>query len=178
MLALFPCLAMVIFVAVNRIDNTDRTYRSDRYKLNKVLILFEAVPCRISLVLLHFCFLYRQKIFYQIEEKERINPLFHGQSMLFQVQVQLLLCLIILVLAQAGTATTTSSHYIRGEIVNTVNPASRTPPTSSSYTSPSSSTTSSSSPKMKQRNVNLKSILEFQTVKKFSGSRPTRKASS
>jgi hypothetical protein len=103
--------------------------------------------------------------------------------MLFQVQVQLLLCLIILVFAQAGTTTTTSSHYIRGEIVNTVNPgASRTPPTSSSSTSSSSSssyTSPSSSPKMKQRNVNLKSILEFQTVKKFSGSQPsTRKASS
>ena len=101
--------------------------------------------------------------------------------MLFQVQVQLLLCLIILVFAQAGTTTTTSSHYIRGEIVNTVNPgASRTPPTSSSSTSSSSSYTSpSSSPKMKQRNVNLKNILEFQTVKKFSGSQPsTRKASS
>ncbi|OEU13092.1 hypothetical protein FRACYDRAFT_270364 [Fragilariopsis cylindrus CCMP1102] len=88
--------------------------------------------------------------------------------MLFQVQVQLLLCLIILVFAQAGG--TTSSHY---KIVNTVNPAS---PTSSSSYTPSS--TPSSSPKMKQRNVNLKSILEFQTVKKFSGSRPTRKASS
>ncbi|VEU42120.1 unnamed protein product [Pseudo-nitzschia multistriata] len=90
-------------------------------------------------------------------------------------QVQLLLCLIFLTLAQA------ESHYIRGE---TVNPASRIVNNNSngyhfrSSNSGNDDTTgqrsTSSRPGMNNKD-RLQRILEFQAVKKFSGSQPTRK---
>mmetsp|Transcript_20931 Transcript_20931/g.45573 ORF Transcript_20931/g.45573 Transcript_20931/m.45573 type:complete len:94 (+) Transcript_20931:215-496(+) len=89
-------------------------------------------------------------------------------------QVRLLLCLIVLALAQAKT------HYIRGEIVN---PASRiVSNTNSRYNNRNKSNNndntgrraSSSGPGMNSKD-HLQRILEFQAVKKFSGSQPTRK---
>jgi len=115
---------------------------------------------------------------------------------------RLLLCsIIILVVSARATKSSTnqsstnqSNIYVRGEIVNTVNPASRiinnninsyndnkrkakssssssstkTPP----YATNSSSSSSSSNTK---RNNNVNNNLQFQTVKKFSGINPSRK---
>ena len=98
--------------------------------------------------------------------------------------VRLLLCLSILVFAKAETA-----HFVRGEIINpasriignnneyktkTSQKAPRRTPPASSYGGPAAA-----GPGTKRNGNNqhprLQRILEFQAVKKYSGSQPTRR---
>ena len=82
-------------------------------------------------------------------------------------QVRLLLCLIILVSAQAGT------NFIRGEIVN---PASRIVNNGKTTAERTATPPSFSSGPAGMKQNRLQSILQFQAVKKYSASQPTRKA--
>merc|ERR1712238_553361 len=139
-----------------------------------------------------------------IEKKKKNKSNLHfptGQLMLL-FSFRLLLCSIIILVVSAARATKSSSQsttntsnlYVRAESVNTVNPASRiinnninsyndnkrkTKPSSSSSQSktktPPYATNSSSSSSNTKRNNTGNNHLQFQTVKKFSGSNPSRK---
>jgi len=109
---------------------------------------------------------------------------------------RLLLCSIIILVVSARaikSSINSTNSYVRGEIVNTVNPASRiinnninsyndnkrkTKSSSSQSKTPpyaTSSSSSSSSSSNTKRNNTGNNHLQFQTVKKFSGSNPSRK---
>jgi len=131
------------------------------------------------------------------EKEYKINLRFPTRLMLL-FSFRLLLCSIIILVVSAARATKSSSSqsttnqsnlYVRAESVNTVNPASRiinnninsyndnkrkTKLSSSSQSKTPPFATKSSSSSNTKRNNNVNNI-QFQTVKKFSGSNPSRK---